>query len=407
MIFSRIVVLTTSRLDREGYSTLSQTTEEVVVRVADLSGLNQLIWSMGLKFRTTVVQRQYPAQPHVPTAVAFPLAAAHLFLTLPAVVQRILKRTTPEDIAHRGRQLGSMISPRAIWMFGYHFLVGREVLIDEGQVYADGHADEIGLVLDFWRRLAFAHREDGRLDNSDAGCANIFLPSPLVYQLYDALIPVDSVIRRRLEQFLPVLHEYQRSLHSGAQIGLVDSGPYPLNVERVLIIRDCPDLKGAYYPWRDVVTEVPYQTCALAMTFDAEDFQTLEISDQSELHTLPAAYVKAIREIALVGGEYNGLQVLPITEMEWLTRTMKKAQPKLESWFAHRTPQQIVTDSSLSWSVPPFALLSSEEVHRASTFSPTVEQLTALYLQEPSRAGRWLAQRCLAPGNVSAFVPLG
>jgi hypothetical protein len=361
---------------------------------------------MGLKFRAALAQQPRSASSHPLHNQAVTLATTHIFFALPDAVRRTLKRTTPEVIARHGKSLGSPVSPLAIWLFGYHFLVGREILIDFGQVAAGAHADDIALVLDFWRRLAFAHRGDGRLDNSDAGATNDFLPPTTIQQLYEALVPVDPVIRPRLTQFLTAIDEYLVHVHAGARVGSVDSGPYPLNVDRVLVVRDCCDLKGTYYPGREAAGDVPYRTCALAMTFDAEDFQTLELSDLSEIRTVPPEYPTLIREIAFVAGKDGAGRVLPITEMDWLTRSMRKAQPKIEGWLSRRTRQEQIVACALPWTVAPLALLSTDEGRRASDLAPQALQLLSLYEADAATAARWRTHRCLAPGSASAFVPV-
>ena len=111
--------------------------------VSDIEEINQLIWSMGIKFRAELVQRPNPLPDWFPINQTFTLAATHIFLTLPDAVRRTLKHTTPEEIARRGKRLGNPVSPLAIWTLGYYFLVGREMLIDLGQLKANAQADDI------------------------------------------------------------------------------------------------------------------------------------------------------------------------------------------------------------------------------------------------------------------------
>lgn len=374
--------------------------------MVEIERLNQLMWSMGLKFRAELVQRTTPIPDWFPVHQAFTLAATHLFFTLPDAVRRTLKRTTPEDLARSGKQLGAAVSPLTIWAFGYYFLVGREILIDCGQLTPRDRAEDIALILDFWRRLSFAHRGDGHLDNSEAASTNVFLPPTTTQLLYEALLPIDTSIRRRVEQFLMTTDEYLLLLNGEARLGIADSGPYPLNVERVLVVRDFSDLQGQYYPWHDVVADLPFHTCSLAFTFDPEDFHSLEFSDQSQLRTTPAAYTAAIREIAFVSSDTGTLRVLPFTEMDWLARTIKKVQPKLEEWFNSQPRRQRIAAGALPWIICSFSVLSPDEVHRAQEFSPQALQLLPYYEDDDLRAARWMTHRCLAPGNLSAFVPL-
>jgi hypothetical protein len=142
------------------------------------------------------------------------------------------------------------------------------------------------------------------------------------------------------------------------------------------------------------------------MTFDAEDFQTLELSDHSEIRAVPPAYPTLIREIAFVAGKDGTSRVLPITEMDWLTRSMKKVQPKLESWLSRRTRQEQIIACALPWIVAPLALLSADEGHRAGDLTPQALQLFPLYEADAAAAARWRTHRCLAPGSTSAFVPM-
>ncbi|MBI3304271.1 MAG: hypothetical protein HYZ72_19575 [Deltaproteobacteria bacterium] len=373
--------------------------------MTDIEGINQLIWSMGVKFRAEMTRPAGPTPARFPVTQSFTLATTHNFFTLPDAVRCMLTHTTPEEHARHGKRLGSPISPLAIWMLGYHFLVGREILIDLSEVRAQARADKISLVLDCWRRLALTHRGDGRLDNSEAGATNLFLPPATVQQLYRALIPMDTSIRRRVTQFVSTLEEYLFLLNAEARLGIADSGPYPLNVERVLIVRDFFDLKGARYLWHEAVVDLPYQSCSLAFTLDPADFQSIELSDRSMLLTTPPDYPAAIREIALVSSDDGTPHVLLFTEMDWLVRAVKKAQPKLLEWFGRLSRREWIACGALPWVLRPFSLVAQME-DSLDEFAPEAVRLLPSYEDDDAQAARWATHRCLAPGNASAFVPL-
>lgn len=375
--------------------------------MTDLEGINQLIWSMGVKFRAEMARPAGPAPSQFPVNQSFLLAVTHNFFTLPDAMRRMLQRTTPEEIAQRGRRLGAVVSPLALWMLGYHFLVGREALIDLEELEGSAHADYTALVLDCWRKLALTHRGDGRLDNSEAGGTNTFLPPTIVQQLYRALIPTDAGIRRRVAEFLSALEEYLFLLNAEARLGIADSGPYPLNVERVLIVRDFFDLKGAHYPWHETVADLPYHTCSLAFTLDPAEFQSIELSDRSVVLTTPAEYPEAIREIALVSSDDSTPRMVPFTEMDRLTRAVKKAQPKLWQWFDRLSRREWIACGAVPWILRPSALVAREVVS-LQEFAPEAVRLLPSYEDEDgeAQAVRWATHRCLAPGSPSAFAPL-
>src|SRR5262249_23304704 len=113
-----------------------------------------------------------------------------------------------------------------------------------------------------------------------------------------------------------------------------------------------------------------------------------------------------IREIAFASSDSGSPHLLPFTEMDWLTRAVKKAQPKLEEWFNRRTRRERIIAGALPWIVRLFAILSGDEVHRACDLSATALQLLPMYEDNDLQAARWLTHRCLAPGGLSAFAPL-
>jgi hypothetical protein len=373
--------------------------------VADVAGLNQLLNSMGMKFRSEMARPTRLTPRRFPVSQSFTLAATQNFLTLPTAVNRISTRVTPTTVGQRSRRLGSPVSSLAIWLFGYHFLVGREVLIDAGVIRANTRAEKIMQVLDYWREVTFTHRGDGRLDNSDAGATNLFLPPAIVQTLYQALIPMDARIKRLIPEFWATLEEYLFLLNAEARLGIADSGPYPLNVERVLIVRDFFDLKGRYYPWRDVVADMPYHCCSLAFTLDPADFQSIELTDRSELVTMPTQYLESAREIALLTSDDGSLRALPFTEMDWLVRTVKRTQPKLLKWFDRLSQREWIVAGALPWVQQPYALIARLD-ETAPDFDPEALRLLASYEDDEEQAVRWATQRCLAPGSEHVFTPL-
>ena len=373
--------------------------------VQDIQNLNRFILNMGDKFRTEISQPVGPSPSQFPVNQSFSLATSHLFLSLPQAVRRRVASRSPDELARRGKRLGTKISPLSIWMLGYFFLVGREVLLDLGEISAQDYHAEIGEVLDFWRQLSIAHRGDSHLDSSDAGFTNRFLPNALVEQLYQGLVPVDDEMRRLVAQFCQDLEDYLFLLNAEAHLGTADSGPYPLSSSRVLIVRDFFDLKGRWYPWRETVADLPYATCSLAFTLDPADFQDIEICDRAALLTEPPNYLPLIQEIALVTCDHGGLQSLPFTEMDRLIRSVKKAAPKLAAWFGRLSHRELIVSGALPWALRPFAVVANDD--ECFSWEPHPQALGLLpgYENDETRAARWASHRCLVPQR-PPFEPL-
>ena len=370
----------------------------------DFQDLNRLILSMGEKFRAEIVEPVGPSPSRLPVKQSFSLAVTDAFWRFPRLVAE--RRPSPEAIARRGQRLGDSASPLSIWMLGYFFLVGREVVLDVAAEAAFAHDDDSAAILAFWRRLSATHRGDGHLDNSDAGLTNRFLPRALVEQLYQGLAPADLEMCRLAEQFCTTLEAYLFDLNAEAHLGIADSGPYPLSTDRVLIVRDFFDLKGRFYPWRETVADLPYASCSLAFTLDPGDFQSIGIRDRAALLTSPREYLPWLRELALVTHDSGRPRFLPFTEMDRLVRSIKKLQPQLDDWFARLSRRDAIVHGARPWAVRPLAVIGRAEDCCDWQPEPEALGLLPLYADDDAQAVRWASHRCLVPDRPS-FVPLG
>ena len=397
-----------SQLDQSATPALSRR-EVAKEPTYDRAALDHLIHRMGVRYRQEILRPIGPTPTRLPVNQSFSLAATHLFFSLPDHVRRFLSRTTPHAAVQKVRQLDSRISPLAIWMLGYHFLVGREILLDFSVIKASDHAEDIAVVLDCWRQCAMAARTDGHTDSSEAGGANHYLPSETIQQLYTSLIPVDAEMRRVAAQCLTALESYTFILNAEAHLGTVDSGPYPLSTNRVLVVRHFFDLTARWYPWHSLVDGFPYPACILAFTLDPSTLQTIEISDRATLVTAPKHYYEHIQELVLVSLDRTRLSPLPFTELDRLTRSAKKLERHLLAWFQKKSAQsahQTIVSCAQPWAIRPSALVVPSDECFDWAPAPAARELLSHYEQDDALAARWATQRCLAPGRQSAFASL-
>ena len=361
---------------------------------------------MGVKFRKEILQPVGPTPTRLPVNQAFSLAATHLFWTLPGHIRRFSSRATPQVIAQRSGRLDTTLSPLAIWMLGYSFLVGREILLDFGTIKASDHAEDIELVLDCWNQCAGVSRTDGHQDNSEAGWANPYLPREIVQQLSTMLVPVDAEMRWVTEQFLAALESYTFILNAEAYLGTIDSGPYPLSTDRLLIVRHFFDLTGRWYPWHDRAVEFPYPTCIFAFTLDPEEFRTIELSDRAALLTSPRDYWTRIQELVLVRLDRARPEPLPFTDLDRLTRAAKKIEPRILAWFQAQPSYRTILFCAQPWAVRPAAVVVPSEACFDWKPAPAALELLSKYARDDALAARWALERCLVPDRSSAFVPV-
>ena len=220
------------------------------------------------------------------------------------------------------------------------------------------------------------------------------------------LVPVDAEMRRVAGQFLAALESYIFLLHAEAYLGTIDSGPYPLSTNRLLIVRHFFDLTGRWYPWRSRAVEFPYPTCTLAFTLNLEEFQTIELSDRAALLTSPRDYRARIQELVLVCLDRTRPRPLPFTDLDRLTRAAKKIEPRVLAWFQAQSSYKAIRFCAQPWAVRPASVVVPSEACFDWKPIPAALELLSQYARDDTLAARWALERCLAPDRSSAFVPV-
>ena len=273
--------------------------------------LDDLVQHMGRAFKPEMTRRSgftselFPMLPYMSLSV---IDDFHTYAERVAVIDAAMPA---QEMGKALRDAPGRVSPLWIWMVGYHYLCGRECLIQMGKLRRDERIEEVRTVVDFWRRLTLAHRGDGTLDYKDAGFTNRYLPPDVVEGLASQGGPLDAAAAKALKRLNATVSGYSFLYFCDSRVGTCDSGPYLRPDGRQTIVRDYLSLGPSAwaYPWAEGL-EPPYTGLTLALTFDPAAFTAFEINDWGTTFTEPDQLLGAVTEATVVGHREGGTEVL-------------------------------------------------------------------------------------------------
>ncbi|MGV1047001.1 MAG: hypothetical protein ACOYD4_00545 [Solirubrobacterales bacterium] len=267
-----------------------------------------LIEHMGVTFKPEMTRRSTFTSELFPMMPYICMSLIEDFHTHPDRVAVIEAAKRAERIAADNRSLPARLSPLWTWMAGYHFLCGRECLIEIGAIAPDDEFERVRTVVDFWRRMALAQRGDGTLDNKDAGDTNRYLPAGVVAELAAQARPLGEHARA-LARVDATLASYAFLLYTESRVGIYDSGPYELGDGRRMVVRDYLRIGRSRFPWTEGVAP-PFPAFTLALVFDGSSFDRLEINDWGTTFPEPEPFLPRVEAAAVIGHGPDGDELL-------------------------------------------------------------------------------------------------
>ncbi len=225
--------------------------------------------------RTVQESKLFPVSPYM--ILSYFMA----FYRYPALLRKIETHMRAEEIGDRVRGRGIKCQNPALgWGLPNFYLLGREYLISLGLIRPQDAVDDIRYVLDFWKRFQLAwHRNDGHLTNREFGHRAQILPERRIQifhaDLYDCA--EGDPLHTAAQAFMAATSQYGFLVSCESRIGLHNQGPYKLDDEREMIVRDFMDLAEGDYPWLDgVAADMPYNNLTVSMAVKGCHFNIID-----------------------------------------------------------------------------------------------------------------------------------
>jgi len=382
--------------------------DELIADDLDDDRLNDLILHMGVTFKPEMTRRSSFTSEMFPMAPYICVSQLEDFHTYPDRVATIEAAKKAQDIARGHRDAPAELSPLWTWMAGYHYLIGRECLIKMGELGPGDRIDDIRRVVDFWRRLSLAQRGDGTLDNKDAGDSNRYLPASVVAGYERDARPLDDDTRGKVRRLNATLSGYAFLYYTESRVGIYDSGPYELDDDRLLIVRDYLQLGRSAYPWSEVI-DVPYPALSLGLIVPRKALQSIEINDWGTSFTDPEQLLDVVSDVVAYAKPGEQLVEVPTGDWEELTKAYSKAHLELYRYFAKmdRTGRIMSAAKMYCWGLVPFA----KDAGVFDKIDWEISDATMRFYPDPldndEAAGGIFAGAVMLHDRPSAFSPLG
>lgn len=177
----------------------------------------------------------------------------------PSLLRKIEGRMSAEDVGTRARNMGMKIqNPAVSWGLPCFYLLGREWLINLGMLKPTDALDDLIYVMDFWKRFQLSyHRNDGHMTNKEFGHRSQILSERRLQvfhaDLYDCV--AGDELHEAAQAFMASASQYGFLISCESRISLHNHGPYKLNENTEMIVRDFMDLAESDFPWLDDVAE--------------------------------------------------------------------------------------------------------------------------------------------------------
>ncbi|MCS6817430.1 MAG: hypothetical protein N0A16_00045 [Blastocatellia bacterium] len=198
--------------------------------------------------------------------------------------------------------------------------------VKPGEPFPEDDLEQIGFVVDFWRRVCRAYREADELLPNGSEATMRILPSAAIAALRNHLVDADPLTLQRLRRMAATLELYAFILHGEQRDGLFAHGPYALDDRDVLVVREFTDLQNTYLPWAQTRARNPYPNLALALVL--RDVK-VRFDLFGGVHIEPSEYADRVRACALLTARDNGA-VCPVPFEEIAKIEARAADAQLE-----------------------------------------------------------------------------
>ena len=274
----------------------------------------------------------------IPVTAYILISGVECYRRYPDLMGAIAGAMPPSALGAGGRRPGNQVDAVHIWSIANIPLVGRQVLLPFGLTDPETDEATMSAIVGFWEQAAGAYRGDGTHQAADT--------EPHVVHPYDARVvdellggctPVDGDARAALTRVNAALTSFCFLLYFDTRAGYQDSGPYPLDDDRVLLVRDFSEIGVSHFPWSaEVCAGVPYENVTAA--FVLEGMRSVQVTDWGTSLTDPGDYLPRVTAFGLFAtGRDGSLTPIAAPERAALAAAVKDAQRSLYRLIAGMT----------------------------------------------------------------------
>jgi len=212
------------------------------------------------------------------------------FYRYPSLLRKIESRMSAEELGDRSREMAMKLrAPGVAWGLPNFYLLGREWLINMGVIKPTDAIEDLAYVMDFWKRFQLAlYRNDGHISRAQFGHRAQILSERQAQVFHSDLYTCEAGddLHEASQQFMATASQYCFLIACESRINLHNHGPYKLNDDSEMIVRDFMDLAESDCPWLDGVAEgVEFNNITVSMA--AKDCHFYLVDDWGSFEAEP------------------------------------------------------------------------------------------------------------------------
>jgi len=203
---------------------------------------NDLLRKFSDATRSLVESRTLLESTLFPVQAYMALGLYNLFEREYEVIKEVLKRKSAEEVGKSQKVLNAEINQKTQFSILVGYLVGREQVIMDGNLEEYGgereDAKRLLFLLDFWERSTRSYRNDGKLLVGESNGSLRILDEATVVDLNEQLVPASHDVKDRTKRMIALLQLYLYLANYESRGGVFNHGPYPLNKNETLVVRE-------------------------------------------------------------------------------------------------------------------------------------------------------------------------
>lgn len=320
--------------------------------------------------RTVQESKLFPVSPYIL------LSYFNAFYRYPRLFRKIEEVMSAEELGDRCRDATMSANHISGGVTPQFYLLGREELIAFGLLKPTDAVEDVAYVLDFWKRFMLSYkRNDAHILNSDFNDRNQQLPEREL-QVFEAdawgVTPGDR-LHTAVTKFLAQVSQYCFLTHCECRLGIHNQGPYRVDEDKEMILREFVDIAEGDYPWLDGVADaVPYNNLSIPVVMKDTHFHIVD--DWASFEATPAYDSDNIAAVGLYTSDYlsDGYQPVGMESPDQLAETfenlrtvLQEATTKLWKVIAGWSRDQMLDAGALVYSSVPKDL-----AHIAGVYDP-------------------------------------
>ena len=263
------------------------------------------------------------------------------YLRVPERLRAISRQASAAEVATSTLEIGTKKSFINLAAMPLHYLTGRELFVDLGEIGLGDGLEEQLEVMRFWREATIATRKDGVLFNMDADPADScrVVGQETLDSILAQLEPATDAMRAGLRKLGARLTAYAFLENCDARTAVCDTGPYHLGDGTFVALRElCLDKYGEF-PWLDGIREgLTHHQFVIA--YRLPDSVKMDNNVWGTAWFDPSDYLGDVVAARVFVNDTDGLRPLESDEVDDVTSSVRTAHRALYQRFAETDPEQ-------------------------------------------------------------------